>query len=117
MKNGLIFENNKLSELLVNKFFLTSNIYISKSSCSKEDILYFCEEYEPTIVLIEYDLYEKSIYDTISKIKNMLKDSKVIITINNKNRRIMQSLLVEGADYVLLKPFTEVEIIKLLSEL
>lgn len=117
MKNGLIFENNKLSELLVSKFFLTSKIYISKSCCEKEDILSFCEKYEPAIILIEYDLYQQSIYDTISKIKSMLKNSKIIITTNNKNKRIMQSLIAQGADYVLIKPFTEVEIIKLLSEL
>lgn len=114
-KSGLIFEGNKISELFMKNSFIKASTYVSKSEFEFKEILVDVYELEPDVVVIDFGLYQHIIYDTINKIKEKFENCLVIVTMDKKYKSKYKFLFDEGADYVLIKPFSKEDVIKLLS--
>ncbi len=115
MTSSIIFENNITSEVLLKSFFLKSKIHILKSFNKKVDVLMYVERYEPDFIVIDYDLYKFSIYDIIDTVKEVLPDSKVIITAKKMSKSEEKRLRSHGVSDVFIKPFIDTRFIRALT--
>lgn len=120
MLSCIIFDSNKVSELIIKNFLKNANIEMCISFCEKlevKQLLKTIDANEPNLIIIEYELYCNCIYDIISSIRRKLPSTVVYVVSNEIKRKEMKKLITFGVNDIFIKPFIDAHFVMAINML
>ncbi len=117
MINSLIFDNNKMSEIIIRNFLINSKIVISESHCNFvefKDLMESIEHHDPDYIIIDFELYHNFLKEIIEGVRKTTPQCKIIIVTNRITNRDRELLNKQGIVATFTRPFVDADFISVL---
>lgn len=76
----------------------------------------FCCKQAPDLILLDIDYGKNEVLETVQKIKNIWKNTKIIVTQRQTEAELLITLKKSGANYVVLKPLLKNDFNKIITK-
>ncbi len=117
MINCLVFDSNKISELLIKSYLNKSHIkadYSFSDCVDYKDIIESIDILKPNFIILDFELYDKNLKSIILHIKSTTPSCKIIIVTNKIKKAYIKELYSMGIYKVFKRPFIDADFIDVL---
>ncbi len=119
MRNSLIFDNNRMSELIIKSFLQSKKVVLSSSFVKfveYSEVVLCVEEHTPDFVILDFTLYRNILDKIISDVREIVPECKVIIVADAVTKLEKNMLYELGIEYIFTRPFIDADFVAVLAD-